>query len=558
LLVALYPASALIAQEAPKKKSVPIRPAASAAKPARLNLTPEQQRGLRLLAIAQSEARGLQPDMHAFVLWQASHGYRKIDPAKADALLKDAFRVTLSVDKVQERCTASEAEMCGAKHWLQKQILQDLIAQSKRISPVQHLLTSAEPEVQRMVNTNLFRRYVREKAFDRARNLLNRMADENGYFSYGCAAELMDALPQRSQDRLEIFSEALQAYGQHADEKYPTFEDPAIMVLRFWKEMPPSLVLGAVDQIFDRAKVADEGEQNIRVGISANKGDAYFSSVYQFRLYQLMPVLEQLDPSRAGSLLREKKEVQSALERYPQSMASMNALPPRNTQSGTHRMPGILSIGTVDTAQAAADEPQREISRRQSRILSEAEKGLKQALSDAMGLPSSSGSEADYSPRASTLISLARIAITRNPAVSRVALTEIRKIADNMSLRSQAGILAELPEIYLRLGDEDEAQDILNALVKIAGNLYSHDSDANDANQAFKGMWPSANLWRHCVAVATRLAPTLADQIIQDIPDPEIRTFERITFANSLLGASTPPLSVIEKHKTGVTASIGL
>src|SRR6185503_20228942 len=35
-------------------------------------LTPEQERGLRLLKAAEAEAAGLQPDMHAFVLWRAS------------------------------------------------------------------------------------------------------------------------------------------------------------------------------------------------------------------------------------------------------------------------------------------------------------------------------------------------------------------------------------------------------------------------------------------------------------------------------------------------------
>jgi len=148
--------------------------------------------------------------------------------------------------------------------------------------------------------------------------------------------------------------------------------------------------------------------------------------------------------------------------------------------------------------------------------------------------------------------------MTRNPAVSRSALAEIRKIADGMPARFQSEILSELPEIYLRLGEEEEAADSLNELVKLAARLYSHDSDANDPNQAFKGMWPSANLWRLCVAVATKVFPTRAEEIIQNIPDPEIRAFERITFANSLMGAGLSRLSIIEKHKTGVTVSIGL
>jgi tetratricopeptide (TPR) repeat protein len=558
-IAALCTGSALIAQDA-SKRSTPVRPTAeTVTKPTKLKLTPEQKLGLLQLDRAQSEAPGLQADMHAFVLWQASHGYRRIDPERADSLLKDAFGVTLSIDKAQEECTHTEAELCGTKYWLQKQILQDIIKQSTRIDEVEPLLASAEPIVRQMVDINVFRRYVQEKAFDQARYVLEQMANEAGYFSYHSATELIDALPrERSKDRLGIFSQALESYRQHSDEKYPTVDDPATMVLRFWQDLPSSVVLDAIDQILDRAKDADEEENNIRVGISASKGDAYFSSVYQFRLYQLMPVLGQLDKTRAESLLAQNHEVQGALERYPESLASMGALRNSNTQSGTRQMPDILSIGTVDKAQAAAEEIQHEMVRRQARILAEAAFNPKQALSDAMGLPVGNGLEPEFDPRASTLNSLAQIAATKDPSVSRAALGEIRKIVNNMPARNQARMLAELPEIYLRLGDQDEARNSLNELVKIAGKLYAEDSNLDDPNQAFKGMWPSANLWRHCVAVAARLAPTPVEEIMQEITDIDIKAFERIAFANSLLGADTPPLSIVEKHRNGISASIGL
>jgi len=560
-VAALVAATALTAQELPAKKPAPIGPKAQLhRKTAKPKLTPPQKLGLRLLNFAQSEAAGLQPDMRAFVLWQASRGYTKIDPAKADALLKDAFRETLSVESSQaESRDCSEVEFCGVKYWLQKQILQEMIKRVKRIGEIKPWLASAEPEVRQRLSTDVFHRYLHEKAFDQARDLLGQMADEDGYFSYGGARELMDALPpERNKDRLAIFSQALDRYRQHTDERYPAFDDLATTVLRFWQDLPSSLVLDACDHILDRAKDADakradEGQQNIAVGISANKGDAYFSSIYQFRLYELMPVLEQLDEDRAESLTRDNSEIQAALERYPQGLASMNALP---DQSSGRRGPGILSIGTVDTTQAAAEEMLHEVSRRESRILSEAEKDPKQALSDAMGLPLSTGLEPEYSPRAATLSSLARIAASKNPAVSRAALGEIRKIADNMPARNQAQMLADLPEIYLRLGDEDETRNGLNELVKIAGKLYSHDSDMNDPNQAFKAMWPSANLWRHCVQVAAKLAPSAAEQIIEEVPDADIKAFERITFANALLGADAPPISIIEKHKNGMSAVI--
>jgi hypothetical protein len=104
--------------------------------------------------------------------------------------LKNAFPVTLSIDKPQDRCNASEAELCGTKYWLQRQILQDLMERSKRMGEIEPLLASAEAEVRQIVQENLFRHYVHEKAFDRACTLLAQMTAENGYFSYHRATEL--------------------------------------------------------------------------------------------------------------------------------------------------------------------------------------------------------------------------------------------------------------------------------------------------------------------------------------------------------------------------------
>jgi hypothetical protein len=118
----------------------------------------------------------------------------------------------------------------------------------------------------------------------------------------------------------------MQAYGEHTDERYPTTDDPAIMVLRVWQDLPPSLVLSAIDEILDRAKDVDEREHDIQVGVSAKKGDASFFSVYEFRLYELIPVLDQLDKTEAESLLGKNSEAQTSLEHYPQGFSSMNAV----------------------------------------------------------------------------------------------------------------------------------------------------------------------------------------------------------------------------------------
>src|SRR5438445_13851613 len=110
-----------------------------------------------------------------------------------------------------------------------------------------------------------------------------------------------------------------------------------------------------------------------------------------------------------------------------------------------------------------------------------------------MGLPMGGREEQDYSPRASTLSSLARIVSTKDPAVSKGALGEIRRLANSMPPRNQARILADLPETYMRLGDQGQAGDSVEELIRVAGKLYELDTDMNDPNQACNGMWPLAH-----------------------------------------------------------------
>lgn len=556
--VAVLSTVGLLMAQTPSPRTSSTKPKAQVStKVSKPNLTAQQKLGLRQLEIAQAEASGLEPDMRAFVLWQASRGYAKPYPAKAISLLKEAFTVTHDINSKEaglDEC--SESELCGPRHWLQEQILQDLIWRSKQVGSLDQFLESAEPELRQRLSPVLFDRYLDQRDFDRASDLLHQMADDRGSFPYGEASRLIEALPpERAGDCLAIFSQALESYTRHREELYPGSDDLATMVLRFRPELPASLVMQAIDQLLDRAKAADEARQNnnerdLRVGISAYKGDAYFVSSYEFRLFQLLPVLEELDPSRAEGLRSSSGDVRTALERYPRGMESLGAL---SSGQGSH---GIMSIGAVGqeySPEAPAERARYEVARRQKLIIQEAQKNPRQALADALGLPLSSPLSPSLSPRAMTLLSVARIAGTRNPAVAKEALQEMRKIVDPMPPRRQAELLEDLPEMYLRLGDEGGARKTLDQLLAIAAKLYEKDADLGDPNQVFKVWWPSANLWWRCITFAAKLDPRLAQQIIEEIQDDEIKSFERVALANSLLGAGIARFSIIEKHKDGAT-----
>ena len=91
----------------------------------------------------------------------------------------------------------------------------------------------------------------------------------------------------------------------------------------------------------------------------------------------------------------------------------------------------------------------------------------------------------------------------------------------------------------------------LQALLKAAEKVYAQDTDAEDPNKAFKGVWPSVDMWRQCVQVAGRISPELAEEVISEIPDPDILALEKVAFASALLHAPGVPNLVHDCRKKG-------
>jgi hypothetical protein len=519
-------------------------------RPVRRTFTPSQNVGLALLATAEAEANSLQPDMRAFVLWQIGQTYQKVDPAKSELLLARAFLATASVEGKAIEGDCLEEEFCGTKFWLQKHILRKLIQQTRNVDQIYALLLSTEPGVSEQLGTELFWRFVDRKEFDPAHQLLNKFAENSGRYPYGAAMGLMGALPkERSADRLSIFSEALQAFAQEGTDS-PQVNDLSTMVSRFWQDLPGSLVLEAVERILERAKEADAVQRDVRVGISSNYGMVYFPSRYQFRLFEILPALEELDPARAEELLSRNNPVGEALERYPKGLESLDTAFHRKELG--NEASGVQSVDVITEDRRSASEIeflQHEINRRQEMVLLEAGKDPQMALLEALSLPTTSPMSTMYSPRAVTLRRLASVVARKDSRVAIAALEEMRRVVAGMPLRYQARMLEDVPQIYVSLREDGAARAMLDELVSISQKLYVLDSDLGDPNQAFKGMWPSTNLWRQCIQFAATLTPSPAEDIIANISDPEIRSLERVGLATALLGGQSPALSIVEKHK---------
>jgi hypothetical protein len=510
--------------------------AGEAAQAAPPKLTDKQEQGLRLLKAAEGEAGGLEVDMRAFVLWRASYAYAKVDAKKAESVSKESFTASEAIEDPADRDQCGPIGSAGdIKSWIQERVLSELVRKEK-IAEVEELLPQATEPVRNQITRELVNHLVEKKDLARAEALLSQLASSEDY-PFDAAASLLVAFgPEQSADRMRIFAEALNNFEQHGSKVAIGQHDFGDFITQVWKYVPSAVVLEAINQALDEAK---SKESHSHYSMASAKGGIALNSPYEFRLFQLLPVLEELDKDKAESLLRDDTELQAQLKKYPGGMASLHS-------------DGGLSYGISDddspqAAQGTAEMQARaEMSTRMDAIRKETEKDPDQALSDALGLPATSGRQSF--PRVDALLMVAQSLVKKDPKVAKSALDELWKSEDQWS-SSQTSTMAELPKIYLDLGDEDGTKKALKTMLKAADRLYAQDTDADDPNKAFKGTWPSADLWRKCVQVAAKISPALAEEIIGEIPDPEIAASEKVAFASSLLGAGGEPIVVSDCRK---------
>jgi hypothetical protein len=142
----------------------------------------------------------------------------------------------------------------------------------------------------------------------------------------------------------------------------------------------------------------------------------------------------------------------------------------------------------------------------------------------------------------------------RKASVSKSALDAFSMIEDQLTSQEMIGI-DRLPGLYLRLGDVGGAKKAVDILVKAAGKIYEKDTDADDPNKAFKGSWPSTDMWRKAIQQAAKISPSLPEEIIAGLQDTEIAAFERVVFASALADASAleAPMLVSDCRRNGAS-----
>ena len=520
-------------------------PAEGDRKPRKELSAEERKTAAALLKTSDAESRALPADLRAYALMQVARGYSQVDPSKAPAILGDAFLAT----------TAMSSDDAFTKQSLQRDILFQLLALDH--AKATELLPQAEEQPRDEVSREIVRRAIRAKKLDEAADLIEQIA-RTSEFPYAEGSELMAAFPkEESWRRGAVFSQALASYGGHEHKKMMFGGGFPEMIAANWRDLAQEQVEQGVDEVLKEAKAND---QSATVSLSSNKGDqATFGSMYEFRLFQLLPILSQINKGKADEVLRDQAAVKGLLAKYPNGQESLAPQQPPAGGNNRERSGGSMMLNMRDKGQGqqpgtgtrppAMDEMQA-WQVQADRIVASAGQDAKQALAQAQTLPlKMKGPGGDRPVRADALRGIANSTIKSNPTVAKQAIADMVKASQDLDARAQSQELVEAAKLDLKLGEEEDAKKALETAGSRANDSIKSDQNADDPNRALKAYWPSAAAWQSILRTASRISPALAQKMTADIADDEIRVLAKIALADELAGAPAGRVIVSENRE---------
>ncbi|HEX6880117.1 MAG TPA: hypothetical protein VF135_07120 [Terriglobales bacterium] len=506
-------------------------------------LTPEQrERAMQLLDGAASGAAGLDSGSRAYSLIEVARVYQFIDKKKAVELLEQAMTAANEVGRENDHL-----KQVGSQ--LQQQVLQAMVP----LAPerVDDLLNQLDAGGRERVLQALLNYYQREKKMDRALEVVYRIGAESE-MPYGAVEKIMQSMtPEQAADKQQLFTASLASYRDH-DHPGGTEAfgrgDFGDLVVRFAKDLSPALIHQAIDVVLDGARKDAEKQSSfggMTYSIASAQGAVQLNSVYQYRLFQLLPTLRTIDPEQADRLLREQNDVQTLLAKYPQGM---NSVAPDRGKDGPGGPGGpSFMIGPGPRGDGSGPGPggmnPLEM-QKAAKIAADAEKHPQDSLANA-------GSIQDPSIRTSAYMSIAQATWKKQPSVARQALDKAADTIDKLSGEQQVTHYQELVSLYNRMGATDDAKKYIEKGMSAAAKVFKQDTNADDPNQAPKAYWPSVAGWRSMLSLASDISPLYAATLLKDIPDDEARTLCQLGIATALLRAQSPTTEIMTFNKDG-------
>ena len=498
-------------------------------------MTPEQmKRGRQWMETAEAQAKGLDGGMRAYALLHVAKSLPPAEKAHALELLEDALTATRAIDDDEGAGGARQT-----RERLQRQIVEAIVPLAPERAD--ELLVQLDPRGRESVLRALLGYYRKNKQSGRAMEMVYRMAAERE-FPYGVGTEMMRELPKEQHGELQqMFTTALESYRNHKHEgvTFGSGDFPA-MILEFYPQLSPDLVKQAIAEVLAQAQDPEQGNNEPQtIQVASAQGSVAMESMYDYRLFQLMPALRAVDPDEAERLLKKNREVAGMLEKYPKGASELMQ------QGGPGRRGGgsMMMVGG-GPGPGGRGMPSREELVRMQKIVADAEAHPQDALANAATLSSPD-------MKANAYEAIARATMKKNPSVAKSALKQLVEALPQLVPQQQLMPMGAAANMYREMSEPAEARKVIEKGMETAAKLYKQDTDADDPNKALEAYWPSANAYMGLLRVAAEIEPNWAMEQLKELPDDQLKTLARIAMANALLGQPVGQVMIVSAKKDG-------
>ena len=509
-------------------------PDAATKKPSKEQL----ERGMDMLKTAEGQAAGLEGGMRAYTYLQLARAYEPSDKAKALQLLEDALTATRSMDDDQMQTRGR----------LQQQILNEMVPLAPQRAD--ELLSQVDVDSRERVLSALLSYYEKNKQLDHALELIYRIGQEKE-IPYGAVSRLLQVLPpEQSSDAQQLFATALTSYSNHKHSGMSMGAgDFSDLIVRYWNRFPTEMVHDAIKEVLKQAAAPSDSSdtpQPQTVSMASADGAVAFNSMYEYRLFQLLPVLQQIDESEASDLLQKYQDVKTLLSKYPQGTDSISPPEPQGGPGGQGGPPrgAMTMFGSGRGPGGGGGMPMPVEMQRAQKIMADAEAHPADALAQASTI-------SDPNLQANVLGGIARAAWKKNSSVAKSALEKMLDVTSRMQPDQQIMSLRNAANLYVQMDETDDAKKVVERGLAAAEKVYKADTNGDDPNKALKAYWPSTEAYRSFLRIAGQISPPWAMTLLKDISDPEIKVAAQTSLASAWLDVPAGATTIVSSHKDG-------
>ena len=338
------------------------------------------------------------------------------------------------------------------------------------------------------------------------------------------ANEVVGKLPEDDPDRMEIWRRASLWYSENDKPLPPGYDDFVALLKAMAPSLPRATVLATIDTVLEGAKTQDE-KHSYQIMQAAPREDGslgppvVMDSAYEYRLVQLLPLVEKIDPDRAEKLKEEDARLAGLSHALNSGGSRPMTLGVASGSNGTVRT-DVSSAARFQAAQKQmkqllADDPQQAL----SYVMTQPDEQKLTLLFEIEGNPGAGS-------------------VKKKAAQETIAAAErIIKSDVDASIKVHALQSAlQLANVF-KSSDPEFASDVCGSLLKLTEQMAEQDGDLAHPNLASKVLWPSTVAYERLVERCSEVRPEVGDAVLAGIDDETVKLLIRISQLSATLGS---------------------